>query len=99
MTANGVCSTTLPIPVRSAGAASSGSSVVLEYSNSKATTSRPMPRANPFTWRFAGVAFVPIKRVASAKTGVATQTSSAARIDGRVSLIPDDTIRGRWMSG
>lgn len=78
------------MPVRSPGARSSGSSDVFAYSNSKPTTRRPMPSANPRAWRLAGVEFVPMNAVASANAGEATPTRSAAAMKKRAIRIPDD---------
>ncbi len=70
------------MPVRSDGAPSAVSSPVSAYSNSNPTISSPKPIAAPFTARFDGVVVLPMNTVTSAKTGVATKTSSRASRTG-----------------
>ena len=66
------------MPVLSAGAASSGVSLALAYSNSKPTMSRPTPTATPLVARFAGVVVVPMNAVASANAGAAEHSTSSS---------------------
>src|SRR5258706_13000121 len=71
----GVWSSASPMKVFSAGAADATSSLVVAYSNSKATMINPMPAANPFTGRLDGVVSAPRKTVASARAGAAASAT------------------------
>ena len=77
--------------VLSDGAVAAGSSLVVAYSNSKATMISPMPTANPLTGRLAGVVLTPRKAVASARAGDAAiarkMTAVTTGASGRRSLI------------